>query len=244
MSGDPAVTIHYNSKARGLARLPRHPLDWYIEPDWAVELLLRAEPFMGRIHDPAAGRGTVVRVARRMGLKATGSDLARRPAFADIVEGGVDFLDRGAFESIPNIVTNPPYQLAVRFIRQAWRVASRKIAVLVQNKFLYSQARHSLFTELPVSRLLFFSWRPSMPPGDELLAGEIKAKGGSADYLWIVIDKSHVGPPTATWLGPPPGWKAARRNGRQLTLDGVQDGDEWRVEPSSIPGAQVGPAAV
>src|SRR3990167_4044217 len=65
----------------------RHSLDFYIEPDWTVDLLLDAEDFPATIWDPACGSGTIVKRCIARGLEAVGSEIADR-AFG----GGQDFL--------------------------------------------------------------------------------------------------------------------------------------------------------
>lgn len=187
---------------------PRQAQDWYVEPAWCVDALIQAERFEGAIWDPACGCGTIPQRFRAAGYLAAGTDIADRGF------GGVhDFLSGEAKVDAQNIVCNPPYKLAPEFIRQALALADRKVAMIVQQQFPYSQGRHALFTQTPLARLYFLSQRPSMPPGDKLLAGEIEAKGGSVDYLWMVWDKAHTGAPTAHWLLKPS--YDARLDGRE-----------------------------
>jgi hypothetical protein len=181
----------YYSEPRSHERDAR---DFYVEPEWAVELLLNVEPFAGWIFDPFAGSGTIVRVAKRHGLMAEGSDLEPR---GDGIERA-DFFETTRRRS--NFVFNPPYKGAERAIRHALSLAMLKVAVLVQSKFPYSQTRHRLFTELPPARIYFLSSRPSMPPGEKLLAGTVEAKGGKLDYCWIVWSKDRTDITTAHWL--------------------------------------------
>lgn len=171
-------------------------LDFFIEPSWAVDLLLDTEPFPGGVWDPACGSGTIVKACQARGMAAVGSDIADRGF------GGVqDFLAPAVdFDNVGNIICNPPYGIAADFIVRALSVASRKVAMLVQSKFPYSQRRHALFTACPPARLYFLSTRPSMPPGEMLLAGTVKATGGKLDYCWLVYDRAHSGPTTAHWL--------------------------------------------
>lgn len=174
--------------------------DFYIEPRWCVDLLLDAVSFEGNVWDPACGCGTIPKACAARGLEAAGSDLVDR-GYGE----RLDFLApmRTVFD-VDNIVTNPPYgAVAEAFIRRAVTIATRKVAVLVQAKFPYSQTRYRLFMEHPPARLLFLSWRPSMPPGELLLAGKIKPEGGKMDFLWVVWDRAHVGPTTCGWLGAP-----------------------------------------
>lgn len=181
----------YYSEPRSHERDAR---DFYIEPEWAVELLLEVEPFVGGVFDPFAGSGTIPRVARKYGLLGDGSDI--EPRGDGIVRA--DFFETSRRRG--NFVFNPPYKAAERAIRHALSLAMLKVAVLVQSKFPYSQTRHQFFTELRPARIYFLSSRPSMPPGEKLLAGTVEAKGGKLDYCWIIWSKDRVVSTTAHWL--------------------------------------------
>lgn len=182
---------------------PRAKNDWYVEPRWCVEALLAYEKFEGIIYDPACGRGNITDVAKQFGYFVLASDIEDR---------GCEYAWRGDFldplpndigRTVDNIVCNPPYRLAHKFIERALTVTRRKVAMLVQEKYPYSRRRHWFFTHTPIARLYFLSDRPSMPPGDLYVAGKIKASGGKVDYLWMVWDHAHMGPPTAHWLCKP-----------------------------------------
>lgn len=184
----------------GTVDRPRDGLDFYIEPRWTVDALLDVEPFIGQIWDPACGSGTILMAcANRYGIdRVTGSDIADRGV------GGVqDFLDpQYQFVNVENIICNPPYGVAEAFVRRSLGIASRKVAMLVQSKFPYSQTRHALFSSYPPARIYFLSDRPSMPPGDLLLAGKIKPEGGKLDFLWMVWEAGRPEPvrTEARWL--------------------------------------------
>lgn len=179
---------------RELKVYDRDDADWYIEPSWAVAALLKAEPFEGETLDPACGRGTIPLEFIAKGLSACGADLRDR-GFGAVA----DFLGPEFALPVQNIVTNPPYNLAEKFIRRALKIATNKVAVLVQQQFPYSQGRHALFTECPIARIYFLSNRPSMPPGKAIASGQ-KVGGGKVDYLWMVFEHGYEGAPTAHWL--------------------------------------------
>jgi hypothetical protein len=192
ISGTAARSMHLS---RGYTR---HIEDWYIEPSWTVDLLLDQEPFVGGVWDPACGCGTIPKTCSSRAIHATGSDIVDRGF-------GCRYNFLSEFEpplsGYANIVSNPPYRIAAEFIDRALTLASSKVAMLVQSKFPYSQRRHALFSERPPARLYFLSTRPSMPPGEELLAGTIKAEGGKLDYLWMVWDREHSsGTTECRWL--------------------------------------------
>jgi hypothetical protein len=171
--------------------------DWYVEPAWCWELMLQHERFEGSILEPCCGGGTGPRALRRAGYEGvTATDLVDRGY--ERFDGVVDFF--AANRAVDNIAANPPYNRAGEFVERALKQARRKVAVLVQEKFAYSQERYRLFVHMPLARLYFFSSRPSMPPGQMLQDGAIEAVGGSVNYLWMVWEHGHQGAPTAHWL--------------------------------------------
>jgi hypothetical protein len=189
----------------------RQDHDFYVDPEWCTQLLLDAENFSGNVWDPACGQGSILNACMQNGIKATGSDLVDRGCG----HTPVDFLKqrehRPMVSPVGNIICNPPFKQAEAFIRQAlelvgppprWWGSRRtaKVAMLVQEKFLFSQRRHALFKDHPPAAIYFLSTRPSMPPGHLLARGAVKAAGGSVNYCWIVWQRGYRGPPTCGWL--------------------------------------------
>lgn len=176
------------SRARVVIDHDRHADDWYVEPAWAVQLLLGTVPFIGPIHDPCCGGGTIPKTCG-----GSGADLVYR----GYGEGNRDFFNEwGPFD---NLIFNPPYKVAEQFILHALAVTARKVAAIVNIKFLASQGRRErLFIRHPPMAVLVLSRRPSMPPGGT----DIPAKGGTADYCWICWDNDPVDrrAPQIRWL--------------------------------------------
>lgn len=163
--------------------------DWYVEPVWAVEMLKKKCP-MVEVHDPCCGMGTIPKV-----FNGTGSDLIDR----GFGYGVSDFLTDT--QPRTNIVTNPPYGIAQLVIERALSLARERVAALVQMKFLCSQKRHSLFSRPDMERVIVFSRRPSMPPGQMLADhGESIRGGGSIDFCWAVWKKGHAGIVQLEWV--------------------------------------------
>ena len=184
---------------------PRHSLDWYVEPEWTVHALLDAYPFFGVTWDPCAGSGNIPRTMRSCGLVCHATDLVDR-GHCDGLIGGVDFTSPiascAAFVAGPvdSIIMNPPYRQAETFVRQALKIARRNVAALVQAKFLYSQTRHALFKQFPPWAIFHLSRRPSMPPGEMLMSGAIKAAGGKLDFSWVVWRTDQRRATITSWL--------------------------------------------
>lgn len=184
----------------------RADLDFYIEPQWTVELLLDREPFDGLTWDPACGSGTIPAAFEARGLDVRASDLVDRGWPETVLH---DFLGNGWVDPdqlpvvVDNIVTNPPYGRGVtarRFVETARQIAQRKVAVFVRGDFLFSQGRRHLLSD--AARVYVLSKRPSCPPGDAYLRGEIEAKGGQHDYCWVLWDAEHTGATEVCWVMP------------------------------------------
>jgi len=172
----------------------RHSHDWYVEPSWSVDRLFERVRFEGAIHDPACGGGNIPTVARRHGYVSTGGDIADR-GFEGVELG--DFL--ASTKTRENIVSNPPYVLAEKFVTHALRVIEGRgqVAMLVRLAFLEGQTRgRRLFGPTPPARVLIFSRRPSMPPGNS----HSEAKGGKTAYCWCVWEPGYLGEPRLGWL--------------------------------------------
>ena len=161
--------------------------DWYVEPEWCVKALTEHVSIVGTVHDPCCGMGTI-------------------PKWFDPYSTGADIMDRGYGFPVRDfltddikhdtIVTNPPYGIAQAIIEHALLLAKYQVAALVQTKFLASQKRHGLFTRPEMERVIMFSRRPSMPPGQMLRDhGESIRGGGSIDFCWAVWNKQHDGSP-------------------------------------------------
>jgi hypothetical protein len=110
-------------------------------------------------------------------------------------DGIVDFL-HDELSPVTNIVTNPPFQTCNAFVRRALEVATDKVAMIWLARRL-NAARWLQVT--PLARIYFLTPRPSMPPGQVILAGE-KPGGGTQDFCWLVFEHGHVGAPELRWL--------------------------------------------
>lgn len=185
----------------------REPFDWYIEPAWCHELLHQVEAFEGTICDPAAGRGTGLKVARDLGHEVLGIDVVDRREHATFQFPLLvaDFAERPPIGEADNFIGNPPYSykegIAEIYIRRCLCLARAKVAMLLPVKFLSSQGRYDLFTQTPLTQVHVLSSRPSMPPGSLYVQGLIEAKGGSVDYMWLVWDvREKPGNARCSWL--------------------------------------------
>jgi hypothetical protein len=168
--------------------------EWYVEQPSAVRALLRHETFRGPVHDPACGGGNIPRTLREAGYyTATGADIVDR-GFGEVR----DFLtDQRRYA---NIVTNPPFKLAVDFAERA--IASLdndagKVCIIQRLAWLEGNARYQrLFEGGLLHRVWVFRSRISMPPGGV----DVPAKNGSVAYAWFVFLRIRCHQTALEWL--------------------------------------------
>src|SRR4051812_37815161 len=93
--------------------------DFYPTPEWGTLALLNNETFYGNILEPCCGDGSMSRVLKKTGLKVISSDLYER---------GYGF-QKDIFditETYDNIVTNPPYNVALEVILKSLSIRSEE----------------------------------------------------------------------------------------------------------------------
>lgn len=171
----------------------RDEYDFYVEEKWVTRKLLEVEKFWESeyILDPCSGSENIVNTIDGWGYTRPDSmDIVQR-ANQDYVE---DFLQTDEIwessQGLPfSLVFNPPYRQAKKFIEHSLKFYTHKVCALVRLDFLASQERYDL--NKTVNRVWILSKRPSMPPGEAYLRGEVEAKGGQHDYCWMVWDKTN-----------------------------------------------------
>jgi hypothetical protein len=173
----------------------REANDWYVEPEWCSLRLFQEEKFSGSVYDPAAGRGTIVISALKSGLVGIGSDLVDRGWDSTLTPH--NFLN--SEHRRDNIVCNPPFGIAEKFLDRALDLARNKVALLLPANWVQGDKRSRMLAATPLRRVWFITPRPSMPPGHVLEAGG-KPGNGTTDYAWFVWLRGYDGAPEVRWL--------------------------------------------
>jgi hypothetical protein len=173
----------------------REANEHYVEPEWCSKRLFQDEGFDGDIWDPCCGFGRIPKAALAAGAPHVfATDIVDRGYVG--CEAGVDFLTYCGASLAPNIVCNPPFNIADKFGRHAWTLMGvEKVAMIFPTARL--NAAHWLH-DLPLSCVWLMTPRPSMPPGHVIMAGE-KPGGGKMDYCWLVFEKPKR-TPELRWL--------------------------------------------
>lgn len=166
--------------------------DFYPTPEWATQALLKYEHFDGEIWECACGDGAMSRVLESNGNNVSSSDLYNR----GFGEAGVDFLQSKRRSN--NIITNPPYNSAQKFVEKGVELAGSKLALLLRLAFLEGAHRsRTIFSDCPPSRVWVFSERITFYPS----GAQVKGSGTTA-YAWFVWDRQHTGQTELGWIRP------------------------------------------
>jgi hypothetical protein len=164
--------------------------DLYITPESCILPLLKIEKFEGKGWEPASGTGAIAK--HFPGIMA--SDIKTD----DFVYGykGIDFLWKvhTPREEVDFIVTNPPFKLALAFLKQSLAFSRFKVALFLRIQFMTGKERVEFLRKNPPIRIHVFVGRPSC------LNLEGKTLGTGMNFAWFIWEKGFKGKPTIDWL--------------------------------------------
>ena len=119
--------------------------DFYPTPEYITRALMDRVCFAGTIWECACGDGRMSEIIKSYGFDVYSTDLIDR-GYQDATTG-VDFLLEN--KKMPNIVTNPPFNLAYEFIEQGLRLAYNKLALLLPIRYLTGKIRVEFYKKYP-----------------------------------------------------------------------------------------------
>lgn len=169
--------------------------DYYATDPVAAEWLLRIEPVLSHsIWECACGENALADVFVKAGKVVRCSDLVVRQ---DGIEQ-LDFLSCNTPVHCTDIVTNPPYKLALPFVEKALELVDegRFVCMFLKLTFLEGKARRDFFEKNPPIRVWVSSSRIRCVPN-----GDFSSKESSAVcYAWFVWQKGFEGYPEIRWF--------------------------------------------
>lgn len=169
---------------------PADSLDFFPTPPWGTRALCahvlpRFETVDARTGlyplnalDPGCGEGHMALALRDYFPVVTASDVFPY-GFGDVG----DFLHPSEIYAPRDwVIMNPPFNLAVEFVKRAFEVARRGVAVLVRTAFLEGEERHdTLFARTPPALVAQFIERLPMHRGRWVVNGKT-----ATSYCWLV----------------------------------------------------------
>lgn len=173
----------------------RADYDFYPTPPYAVFELLSREIFEGSVWECACGNGAISEVLKSKGFNVYSSDITDR-GYGE--QRNLDFLDDNLTKNIraDNIITNPPFKSAQKFIEKALTIATKKVVILQRLAFLESKERYKLFTTTPLKCIYVFSKRLNFYPNGI----EDKKKSGMLAFAWFVWEQGYNKKPYINWI--------------------------------------------
>lgn len=182
----------------------RDPFDWYVEPIECSLALISRIKISGSVWDPACGRGNILEACRLSSIDAYGSDIVCR---ASLCERVGDFMDETFFPfSFKNIISNPPFGIAEKFVRRAIEITPQGgiIAMILPLVWMAGfSSKRDWLPRSPLKTIFPISPRPSMPPGKVIEAG-LRPGNGTKDFAWFLWEVGHRGVATVEFLNTKP----------------------------------------
>jgi hypothetical protein len=167
----------------------RQPDDFYATPAWAVEELLKREPFPLDVWEPASGDGAISKVLERAGYSTYSSDIRTEGVYG---EGGKNYF----FENrkVGAIITNPPFKSFLNFALKA-NAEAEKVALFARVQILEGKERYAkLWSRYPPKRVWVFSERVNC------LKDGKDGGGGTLSFAWFVWERGYSGEPLIGWI--------------------------------------------
>ena len=160
--------------------------DFYPTPPLVTRAILDNEFLPGKVFEPCAGDGDMVRELNRNGYDVLSNEPFVRDAFRpDMSENFLD-LDIDSL-GCKSLIANPPYKLVNKFIKKALSSKTlQKHVWLVRLHFLESARRYEgVFKDNPPQRVYVFPMRMQV----STWGIEKSPYGGMIPYCWVIWDK-------------------------------------------------------
>ena len=185
-----ALMLGVNPKAE------REENDFYATNPKALELALPQLKELGlsnRVWECACGEGHLAEVLKKAGYEVISTDLIDRGYGV----GGIDFL-KCEKEFNGDIITNPPFKLAEKFVEKAMDLVAEghKVFLFLKVQFLESESRYFMFKKHPLKEMLVYSKRQQCAKNAEFE----RYSATTQCYCWFCFEKGYIGKPTIDWI--------------------------------------------
>ena len=163
--------------------------DFYPTSPESTQKLLNVETFLASICECASGDGSMSKVLESAGYNVISTDLEPRNYGSQL-----DFLSSKVLLA-PNVVTNPPFKIALEFVEHARNLGAVKIAMLCKLAFLGGAYRSQWLEASPLKMVYDFKRRPPF------YRNVIKNGGtGMIEFAWFVWERGYEGKPMIGWI--------------------------------------------
>lgn len=188
-------SIYTTLGASSHSQMDRAAHDYYATEPKAMELLLAEETFAPIVWECACGEGHLSKVLMEHGYDVISTDLVCR-GFG--CARSVDFLKEKSTDFVGDIITNPPYKYALKFVRKALECVrdGGKAAMFLKLQFLEGKGRKQFFLNNPPKTVYVSSSRLICARNAEFE----KYPSSAVAYAWFVWEKGFHGDPVIKWM--------------------------------------------
>ena len=146
------------------------------------------------IWEPACGEGHLSKILIGEGYDVFSSDLIYR----GYGKGDIDFINNNHIKCNGDILTNPPFKLAEKFVETGMNKIGRKqkLLLFLKIQFLEGQKRKKLFQKYKPNYVYCYSARQLCAKN-----GEFKKYNSTTQfYCWIIWNKGFDGDTIIKWI--------------------------------------------
>lgn len=181
----------------------RQTEDFYATEPKALEIFLEQLEKDGvklseKIWECSCGQGHLANILKEKGYDVIASDLIDR----GYGQGGIDFLSDFLIDREKSykgdILTNPPFKLAEKFVEKGMELLleGNKLILFLKIQFLEGQKRKELFNKYPPKYVYVNSARQLCAKDGEFE----KYTATTQFYAWYVWEKGFIGEPIIRWI--------------------------------------------
>ena len=176
----------------------REQHDYYATDPIAIDVLINdgESEINHNVWECACGEGHLAKRLSDYGYNVTATDLIDR----GFGTGGVNFLETNTIFN-GDIVTNPPYKYAVKFIEHALEIipTGNKVFMFLKLQFLEGKSRKELFKKYPPKCIYVSSSRILCAKNGDF-EGMKKSGGSAVAYAWYEWEKGYIGDTVIKWV--------------------------------------------
>ena len=151
------------------------------------------------VWEPACGQGHLAEVLEEYGHKVLATDLVNRGYGEGGIDSLADFLLDGKNTFNGDILTNPPFKVAEKFVEKAMDSLEQKgnrLFLFLKIQFLEGQKRKELFEKYPPKYVYVYSARQLCCKDGEFE----KYTATTQCYAWYIWEKGFTGETTLRWI--------------------------------------------
>ena len=176
----------------------REQHDYYATDPIAIDILINdgESEINHNVWECACGEGHLAKRLSDYGYNVTATDLIDR----GFGTGDVNFLETNTIFN-GDIVTNPPYKYAVKFIEHALDIipTGNKVFMFLKLQFLEGKSRKELFKKYPPKCIYVSSSRILCAKNGDF-EGMKKSGGSAVAYAWYEWEKGYTGDTVIKWV--------------------------------------------